>query len=327
MNSFNLKQNRTRKAFIFAFRRMDTIKELVEKLQMGDVRALARCITVVENDLPGFEDLLASLTFSKSTPILGFTGPPGAGKSTLINALVNHLSAQNLKIGIVAIDPTSPFNFGSLLGDRVRMADHFLNDNIYIRSLATRGSLGGLSAKIIEVTDVMKAFGFDFIIVETVGVGQSEVEIVGLADTTVLVLVPEAGDEVQSLKSGIMEIADIFVVNKSDRPGAELFLKNLHELTHSADADKWIPKIIKVIATEKVGVDALFEAIKLHLAQLKHSAKALLYTEKAYQIIQSRRMKNLNKQLLTQFIETKFTQTEFNLYRIVNEFEKTISTP
>lgn len=197
------------------------------------------------------------------------------------------------------------------------MADHFLNEKIFIRSLATRGSLGGLTAKIIEITDVMKAFGFDYIFVETVGVGQSEVEIVGLADTTVLVLVPEAGDEVQSLKSGIMEIADIFVVNKSDRPGSELFLKNLHELTHSADASKWIPKIIKVIATEKVGVDTLFEAIKLHIAQLKDSTKSLLYTEKAYQIIQSRRMKNLNKIQLAKFIETKLAQTEFNLYRAI----------
>ncbi len=306
---------------------MDTTKELIEKLHIGDVRALARCITVVENDLPGFEELLAGLTISKKTPILGFTGPPGAGKSTLINALVDHLSAQNLKIGIVAIDPTSPFNFGSLLGDRVRMSDHFLNEKIFIRSLATRGSLGGLTAKIIEITDVMKAYGFDYIFVETVGVGQSEVEIVGLADTTVLVLVPEAGDEVQSLKSGIMEIADIFVVNKSDRPGSEFFLKNLHELTHSADASKWIPKIIKVIATEKVGVDTLFEAIKLHIAQLKDSTKSLLHTEKAYQIIQSRRMKDLNKMQLAKFIETKLAQTEFNLYRIVNEFEKTIHTP
>jgi LAO/AO transport system kinase len=131
-------------------------------------------------------------------------------------------------VGVIAIDPTSPFNHGSLLGDRVRMSEHFLNSNVFIRSLATRGSLGGLSAKTIEITDVMKASGVDYIIVETVGVGQSEIEIVGLADTTVLVLVPEAGDEVQSLKSGIMEIADIYVVNKADRPGASIFLKNLH---------------------------------------------------------------------------------------------------
>ena len=216
---------------------MSKTKELLKQLTAGDKKALARCITIVENELAGYEDILSSLKFNKHVPVIGFTGPPGAGKSTLINALLSTLSEKNKKVGIIAIDPTSPFNFGSLLGDRLRMSEHFSDENIFIRSLATRGSLGGLSAKTIEITDVMKAFTsspapsptgegnspFDYIFIETVGVGQTEVEVAGLADTTVLVLAPGFGDEVQTIKSGIMEIGDIFVVNKSDSPGAEGF--------------------------------------------------------------------------------------------------------
>src|SRR5688572_12291594 len=203
---------------------MSNPETLIDNLQKGDVRSLARCISIVENEAEGYEELLRSLPVDHDIPVIGITGPPGAGKSTIVNALISELNKEGKKIGIVAIDPTSPFNYGSLLGDRIRMSEHFLNEHVFIRSLATRGSLGGLSAKTIEITDVMKAFPFDYIIVETVGVGQSEVEIVGLADTTIVVLVPEAGDEIQGIKSGIMEIADIFVVNKADRDGADQFV-------------------------------------------------------------------------------------------------------
>ena len=299
---------------------METIPNLIEELHKGNSRALARCITYVENELPGFEEILLQLKFSKNTPVVGFTGPPGAGKSTLINALFNYLSAQKLRVGIIAIDPTSPFNYGSLLGDRVRMSAHFLDENIFIRSLATRGSLGGLSAKTIEITELIKAARFDYIFVETVGVGQSEVEIVGLADTTVLVLVPEAGDEVQSLKSGIMEIADVFVVNKSDRPGAGFFLKNLHDLIHTQEEKKWIPKIVKAIATNQEGVEELFENIKQHLSQQENKHKAFLYAEKAYQLIQNKRMKEVNKRALKEEIETLLLKNQFNLYSFIQKY-------
>ena len=180
-------------------------------IQIKDYKKLARELTMVENDLPGSDDLLKGLKLGNAL-VIGITGPPGAGKSTLVNAVINQLSVQGKQIAVLAVDPTSPFNLGSLLGDRVRMAEQFNKPNVFIRSLATRGSLGGLSGKTIEMCDVLKAADFDFIIVETVGVGQSEVEIAGLADVSVVVLVPESGDEIQNMKSGLMEIADIFVV-------------------------------------------------------------------------------------------------------------------
>jgi LAO/AO transport system kinase len=196
---------------------------LLHQIKSGDYKSLARAISFVENESEGYEEILFALKYSSNTPVIGITGPPGAGKSTLINTLAKHFSSTGKKIAIVAIDPTSPFNYGSLLGDRLRMSELFTNPNIFIRSAATRGSLGGLSEKIIEVVDVLRNADFDYIFVETVGVGQSEVEVAGLADTTVVVFVPESGDEIQTMKSGIMEIADIFVVNKSDRDGAEQF--------------------------------------------------------------------------------------------------------
>jgi LAO/AO transport system kinase len=295
---------------------MEKISLLIDQLQQGDAKALARCITIVENELEGYEEILISLK-PKATPVIGITGPPGAGKSSLINALLNVLSKQNKKTGIIAIDPTSPFNFGSLLGDRIRMSGHFTNDNIFIRSLATRGSLGGLSAKAIEITDVMRAFGFDQIIVETVGVGQSEVEIAGLADTTVLVLVPEGGDEVQAIKSGIMEIADIFVVNKGDRDGAETFIKNIRQLLHLRKASDWEIPVIKTVASKEEGVKELLEKIQLHSKINDPDRKNHLLAEKAYRLISNYRMKDVKKSDLLKEIESASEKKDFNLYEFV----------
>src|SRR4051812_32860846 len=199
---------------------------LLGQMVAGNTRALARTISLVENRSPGYEQLLQSLPAS-GTPVIGLTGPPGAGKSTLADALIGLLVAQDKKVGVLCVDPTSPFNYGALLGDRIRMSSYYNHPSVFIRSLATRGSLGGLHPKIIEITDVMKSATFDYLIVETVGVGQSEVEIAGLADVTVVVLVPEAGDGVQTMKAGLMEIADIFVVNKADRPDTDSMVKNL----------------------------------------------------------------------------------------------------
>lgn len=296
---------------------MSSIQSLIQQLEQGDTKALARCITIVENELEGYEELLLSLQFHHQIPVIGITGPPGAGKSTLINSVIKKLTDQNKSVGVIAIDPTSPFNYGSLLGDRLRMAEHFTNEKVFIRSLATRGSLGGLSVKTIEVVDVMRAFAFDYIIVETVGVGQSEVEIVGLADTTILVLVPESGDEVQTIKSGVMEIADVFVVNKSDRDGANTFIKNLVQLVHSKPASDWNIPVIKAVATKSEGVDELIEAINKHHGVGINAKRSYLLAEKAYRLIQNNKMKNVSKQILQEQIEKEIKKEGFNLYRFV----------
>ncbi|MCX6295345.1 MAG: methylmalonyl Co-A mutase-associated GTPase MeaB [Bacteroidetes bacterium] len=296
---------------------MSTIQTLIQQLQKGDKKALARCITIVENELEGYEEILTSIKFDLNIPVVGITGPPGAGKSTLINAVIKKLTDEKKSVGVIAIDPTSPFNYGSLLGDRLRMAEHFTNEKVFIRSLATRGSLGGLSAKTIEIVDVMRAFAFDYIIVETVGVGQSEVEVVGLADTTVLVLVPESGDDVQALKSGIMEIADVFVVNKSDRDGANTFIKNIVQLVHSKEASGWNIPVIKGIATKGEGVDELVEAIDKHNKVGINTKRSYLLAEKAYRLIQNNKMKGVSKIDLKSQIEEALKKKDFNLYRFV----------
>ena len=298
----------------------DSDSRLLEKLKLGDKKTLARCITIVENELDGYFDLLKTLSFSKKTPVIGITGPPGAGKSTLINGIIKKLSSQGKSIGIIAIDPTSAFNYGSLLGDRLRMAEHFTDENVFIRSLATRGSLGGLSATIIEVVDVMRAFTFDYIFVETVGVGQSEIEIVGLADTTILVLVPEAGDEIQNIKSGIMEIADIFIVNKSDRPGASIFMNNLIQSLHAKPKSEWNIPVIKTIALKYEGLDELIEVINKHQLTNLNNKQQYLLTEKAYHLIQKDKMKNISKKILVKQLDLEFKKPNFNLYRFVESF-------
>ena len=296
---------------------MSTTQTLIQQLQQGDKKALARCITIVENELEGYEEILTTLKFNQNIPVIGVTGPPGAGKSTLINAVIKKLTDDKKAVGVIAIDPTSPFNYGSLLGDRLRMAEHFTNENVFIRSLATRGSLGGLSSKTIEIVDVMRAFAFDYIIVETVGVGQSEVEVVGLADTTVLVLVPESGDDVQALKSGVMEIADIFVVNKADRDGANTFMKNIISLVHSKPLSDWNTPVIKAVATKTEGVDELIEAINEHHTIGVNSKRPYLLAEKAYRLIQNTKMKGVSKQELQKQIEVEMKKKDFNLYKFV----------
>ncbi|MCZ2247974.1 MAG: methylmalonyl Co-A mutase-associated GTPase MeaB [Bacteroidia bacterium] len=297
-----------------------TTTELLKGLQEGDFRTIGRCLTLVENDLPGSKELLSSMTINSHTPIIGITGPPGAGKSSLVNAIIEVLTKQNKRVGIIAVDPTSPFNLGSILGDRVRMSEHFNNSNVYIRSVATRGSLGGLSAKIIEISDTLRASNFDLILVETVGVGQSEIEIVGLADVTVLVLVPEAGDEIQQLKSGVMEIADVFVVNKADRPGAEIYFNNLSNLLRVGASYKQKPEVVKTTATQKEGVEELVESLYKVLSKKNNQLKIFLLAEKAYKLIQNEKMKNINKQDLQQVLGNEIHKENFNLYAFVQTY-------
>ncbi len=292
--------------------------ELLQHMQQGDVKALARSISLVENEQPGYEELLQSLPASPAK-IIGITGPPGAGKSTLVDSLIGLLVNAGKTVAVLCIDPSSPFNLGAVLGDRIRMSDWYTHPAVFIRSLATRGSMGGLHPKIIEITDLLKAFRFDHIIVETVGVGQSEIEIAGLADVTVVVVVPEAGDEVQTMKAGLMEIADVFVVNKADRPGADIFVKNLQQMLAPAFSNHYneVP-VLKTTATQKEGVGVLLDVI-LHQLQKAHltDKKFWLLAEKAFYLIEQKRMKDVDKTLLKKEIEAAYSKGNFNLYKFI----------
>lgn len=297
--------------------------ELVSQISKGSFKALSRAISLVENKAAGYMDILLSLPPNSSSIILGITGPPGAGKSTIVDALIGEIIAADKKVGILCVDPSSPFNLGALLGDRIRMNKWYTHPNVFIRSLANRGSLGGLHPSIIEITDVLKIFGFDYIIVETVGVGQSEVEIAGLADTTVIVLVPEAGDEVQTMKAGLMEIGDIFVVNKADRPDADAFEKNLKKIFRTSHTQYNVP-VIKTIASQHVGIEELFQ--KINLAENKSNGvekHAWLLAEKAYHLIATKKMAGLQKETLFDAIKQQLAgQKEFNLYKFVDELNE-----
>jgi len=239
------------------------LQDWVERIRRGDPRALARAISVVENRAPEALPLLKALfPHSGRARILGLTGAPGAGKSTLVDQLARHYRRQQRTVGIIAVDPTSPYTGGAILGDRIRMQSHYADPGIYIRSMATRGSLGGLARATSDVSTVLDASGRDLVLIETVGVGQDEVDIVRLADITVVILVPGMGDDVQTIKAGIMEIADIFVINKSDREGAERVEREIRAMQSLATrADRWTPPIVKTVATEGSGVEELAEAI------------------------------------------------------------------
>jgi LAO/AO transport system kinase len=247
------------------------LQQWVERLRQGDPRAVARAISTVEDRRPGSSELLKALfPYTGHARILGLTGSPGAGKSTLVDQLAKHYRKQNQSVGIIAVDPTSPYSGGAILGDRIRMQDHFADSGIYIRSMATRGSLGGLARATADVSTVLDASGRDLIMVETVGVGQDEVDIVRLADITVVILVPGMGDDVQTIKAGIMEIADIFVINKSDREGAERVEREIRAMQAlAAREDNWTPPIIKTVASDGQGIAELAEAISQYESYLK----------------------------------------------------------
>jgi LAO/AO transport system kinase len=252
------------------------VQQLVDRIRGGELRALSRAISTVEDRTPESTELLKALfPFSGDALLVGMTGAPGAGKSTLVDRLAHEYRKQGKTIGIVAVDPTSPFSGGAILGDRIRMQSHHADAGIYIRSMATRGSLGGLASTTADVATVLDASGRDIVIIETVGVGQDEVDIVRLADVTIVVLVPGMGDDVQTIKAGIMEIADIFVINKADRDGAERVEREIRALQSLATRhDNWTPLIVKTVASEGTGIPDLVTAIDKYREYLQQSGRA-----------------------------------------------------
>ncbi len=276
-----------------------TAPDLTQQMFEGSRTALARILTKVENSAQGADEVLRSLGNKVGKAVrIGFTGPPGAGKSSLVTAYAKLLRKQDKQVAILAVDPTSPFSGGALLGDRVRMNAIGLDPGVFVRSLATRGDLGGLSQAAGDMADVLDAAGFDYILFETVGVGQSELEVVQYADSVVVVLVPESGDAIQGMKAGLMEAADVFCVNKADREGADRFTGDLQGAMMLKMWDDWKPPVVNTIATREIGVPELAEQIEAHLAHLRKTGD---FEKRRHAHARRRIQRMLEKRLVAQF--------------------------
>jgi len=292
----------------------DRVSLLFRDIQQGNFRALARGISYIENEVTDFFSQLKDQPPFPGT-IIGITGPPGGGKSTLVDALIGEYIQAEKKVAVLCVDPSSFFHSGALLGDRIRMSEWYNHPDVFIRSLSSRGTLGGLHPGILNIAELLKAGGFDHILIETVGVGQNEIDIASLADVTLVVLVPEAGDEIQAMKAGLMEIGDLFVVNKSDRPDADTFVRTLRQMLSRPGHE--IP-VVKTIASEKKGLKELMQQIN---EQQHHPAAAdkkyRLLTERALQLISRRRMQDIDRNEMTQKIRELSATGKFNLYQFI----------
>jgi len=299
---------------------MFAVNDIVQGVAEGNFLLLAKTISQIENKAEGADVYLTKLV-PKAIPVIGITGPPGAGKSTLIAGLVGEWIVAGKKVAVLSVDPSSPFHKGAILGDRIRMKDWYLHPQVFIRSLASRGHLGGLNSSMIELTTLLQSVGFDQIIVETVGVGQSEVEVASLADTTVVVLVPEAGDEVQMMKSGLMEVGDVFVVNKSDRPDAQTFTNHIRQMMMENGVSEDLVKVVATVASQGVGIADLIQAIDAHqITKTALGKQNQLMVAKVIQLIVAHKMQQLDLKKLEQDIAVEISKPGFNIFEFSQRF-------
>ncbi|MBR7554547.1 methylmalonyl Co-A mutase-associated GTPase MeaB [Allobacillus sp. GCM10007491] len=305
------------------------MEELVKRIQHGNQRALARAITMIENDHPEKLKLMDLINRSdKKSHYIGITGSPGAGKSSLVDRFLTLLREKGFTVAVIAVDPTSPFSGGALLGDRVRMTQHFSDEKIFIRSMATRGSLGGLARATKDAIRACDAYGFDYILIETVGVGQSELDIMKVADTTSVVLTPNSGDVLQVFKAGIMEIADLFILNKADIPGVKKLKRQLKDLIHlSSENRAFEPEIVETSVVENFGFDKWFEAIENHQRFLEDTdlgkkRRANKLRHEVYELIQEAIWKDVESFIETDESKQLTLQNEDNSYALAEAWYK-----